>query len=437
MRGLRFCAVAALMTMTCLAAPAFADKGASSASNMPVLELNVNEQQPMRLPGNLERIAIADPSVVDLVSLHDQNKVLLVGKKPGHTTLLMWLRGQSRPVRYELDVRSTVQAKLLGKQTPQLTIQGSSTLLTGSSPNLLAHQKAVAAAKAGGSTKPLDMSTVATTPVVQVDVKVVEFNKTALRKVGINLTNTNGGFSWGFVPTGNGGGTGGNTSGAISAAFNLVYQSAHDFFANLQLLEANGMARTLAEPSLVALSGQSASFLAGGELPVPQAGGLGATTITYKPFGIGLTVTPTVLSSDRIALKVAPEVSNLDYSNAVVTNGVRMPSISTRRADTTVELGDGESFVIGGLVSRSTMSQVNKVPLLGSLPVIGVFFRDLMYKQVDKELVIIVTPHLIKPIAKGTPLPLPGQREIHRNMPVWGAWLLGPVSGDQLPGFSK
>src|SRR5699024_7661070 len=136
-----------------------------------------------------------------------------------------------------------------------------------------------------------------------VDVMVVEINKTAVRQVGINLTKTSGGFSWCFTQTGSGGG-GGSSVNAVSSAFNLVYQSANDFFASLHLMEGNGMARVLAEPSLVALSGQSASFLAGGELPIPQPQGLGTTSIVYKPFGIGLTVTPTVLSNHRIALKV-------------------------------------------------------------------------------------------------------------------------------------
>ncbi|NVL89310.1 type II and III secretion system protein family protein, partial [Escherichia coli] len=116
-------------------------------------------------------------------------------------------------------------------------------------------------------------------------------------------------------------------------------------FADLSLLESNGMARVLAEPSLVALSGQSANFRAGGEIPIPVPQALGTTTIEYKPFGIGLTVSPTILSENRIALKVAPEASDLDFSRGVTLNGATVPAIVTRRADTTVELGDGESFV--------------------------------------------------------------------------------------------
>jgi pilus assembly protein CpaC len=285
----------------------------------------------------------------------------------------------------------------------------------------------------------VDASTVATGGVVQVDVKVVEFDRTALNQLGLSFSNTNGGFSYGVTSPNAGATTTGTTSSnALTSAFNLVASSTTGKWnASLNLLKSDGLARVLAEPTLVALSGQSASFLAGGELPIPEPQGLGTTTIVYKSFGIGLTVTPTVLSADRIALKVAPEASDLDYSNAVILNNISVPALTTRRADTTVELGDGETFVIGGLVSQSVMSKVNKIPLLGDLPIIGAFFRDLSYSRQDKELVIIVPPHLIKPFARGTTLPLPGQREANPNLPVWGSFLLNPAGADQLPGFSR
>src|SRR5699024_7911289 len=276
--------VAALLALVCAIAPYATTAHAADTPDMPVLQLTVHEQQPMRLPGNLERMAIADPSVADVVNLHHGNNVLLVGKKPGRTTLLMWLRGQSQPVRYELDVRSAVQAQLLGKQSAgntQLTIQDGSRVITGSAPSLLDHQQTAKAATAGGAGKqpPLDASTIATSPVVQVDVKVVEINKTALRQVGINFTKTNGNFQWGFAQSGTGGGGSGGGTSAVSSAFNLIYNRASNLFASIKLMEDNGMARVLAEPSLVALSGQSASFLAGGELPIPQPQGLGTTSI--------------------------------------------------------------------------------------------------------------------------------------------------------------
>ena len=209
-------------------------------------------------------------------------------------------------------------------------------------------------------------------------------------------------------------------------------------FANLSLLESNNLARVLAEPTLVALSGQSASFLAGGEIPVPVPQTLGTISIIYKPYGIGLTVTPTVLGANRIALKVAPEASQLDFQHALTINGISVPAITTRRADTTVELGDGESYVIGGLIDRETMSNVDKLPMLGDLPIIGSFFKTLQYTQNDRELVIVVTPHLVSPIAKGAPLPgTPGEQSEQRDGPVWRSFMGGVASSDMAPGFSK
>ena len=199
------------------------------------------------------------------------------------------------------------------------------------------------------------------------------------------------------------------------------------------------MARVLAEPTLVAMSGQSASFLSGGELPVPVPQGLGSTAIEYKPFGIGLTLTPTVLSNDRIVLKVAPEASDLDYTNSLSLGGVAVPAITTRRADTTVELGDGESFIIGGLVSRTTTSNADKIPLLGDLPILGTFFKQSKYQMSEKELVIVVTPQLVKPIARGTDLApyLPGSAE-QRDGAVWRSFFLGGADASAVvPGFSR
>ena len=401
------------------------------------LDLQAHEQRPLRLAKDLERIAIADPAVADVVMLRGRPEALLVGKKPGRTTLLLWHRGAASPERLVVNVRSALQAQDSGVD---LSVQDDSALVQGSTPTMLDHEQTREAASAavGSKGSVVDASTVATGGVVQVDVKVVEFDRTALNQLGLSFTNTNGGFSYGVTSPTAAANTSGTSGSALTSAFNLVASSTTGKWnASLNLLKSDGLARVLAEPSLVALSGQSASFLAGGELPIPEPQGLGTTTIVYKSFGIGLTVTPTVLSADRIALKVAPEASDLDYSNAVILNNISVPALTTRREDTTVELGDGETFVIGGLVSQSVMSTVNKIPLLGDLPIIGVFFRDLTYSRQDKELVILVTPHLIKPFARGTTLPLPGQREANPNLPVWGSFLLNPAGSDQLPGFSR
>lgn len=411
--------------------------------------LQTREQRPWTLPADLERVAIADPSVADVVMLSGKRQALLVGKAPGTTTLLVWRRQQSEPQRMQIDVRSAVQGALPPSQDLQLTLQDGQGLLQGSAADLLDHEQTRKAASMalGKDGQLADASTIASGGVVQVEVKVVEFNKSVLRQIGMSFANRNNGFFYGITRPG------GTLPGVapvgtdpdvpvvnnpLSSAFGLVFKSlTHGWDANIDLLQSNGMARVLAEPTLVALSGQSASFLAGGELPILEPQGLGTTTVTFRPFGIGLTVTPTVLGPNRIALKVAPEASDLNYAAGVSYNGVQIPSITTRRADTTVELGDGETFVIGGLVSNTVSSNVDKIPLLGDLPIIGAFFRSLSYKREEKELVIIVTPRLVQPLARDTVVPLPGDREAKPNLPVWGAWLLSPASSDQLPGFSR
>ena len=177
----------------------------------------------------------------------------------------------------------------------------------------------------------------------------------------------------------------------------------------MNALQQNGYAYTLAEPSLVSLSGQTASFLAGGEFPYPVSNRNGQVQIEFKEFGVRLRLTPTVLSENSIMLKVAPEVSDLDFNSGVQASGVSVPALRVRRTDTAIQLAPGESFVISGLVTRNTFNNANRVPGLGDIPILGALFRSTRFEQDDKELVMIVTPHLVKPIAKNTELrELPG-----------------------------
>ena len=405
------------------------------------LTLSVREQRPLAIPADLERIAVADPEIADVLVLRGssrkQGSILVVGKKPGQTTLTAWPRNGAEKV-WRIHVQSRLQSQLRSPGA-DLQIDDGNALIRGQAPSLLSHAGTTAvAAGTVGNDKLLDTSTVSTGGVVQIDVRIVEFSKKVLKETGFDFLyrqNRGAAFSFGLN----------NFSSILlpglqspeSQAFNLLGSSSVD--AKLKLIEENGLARVLAQPSLTALSGQSASFLAGGELPIPQSGGLGTTTIVFKPFGIGLTVTPTVLAANRIALKVAPEASDIDYLNALNVNDMLIPAITTRRAETTLELGDGESFVIGGLVSRTTKSSVSKIPFLGDLPIIGTFFRNMNYTQDEKELVIIVTPRLVRPIAKGVKLALPGDDAEKRDSPAnaWGAYLMGKAGGDDLPGFSK
>jgi pilus assembly protein CpaC len=166
----------------------------------------------------------------------------------------------------------------------------------------------------------------------------------------------------------------------------------------IDALKEDGLIKILAEPTLITLSGQSANFLAGGEFPVPVPQGLGTVGIEYKPFGVGLIFTPTVLSKDKIAIDVTPEVSELDFSTAVRVEGFVSPGISTRRASTKIELADGQSFAIAGLLRETVRADITKFPLLGDIPILGALFQSKSFQKSETELVIIVTPHLVKPL---------------------------------------
>jgi pilus assembly protein CpaC len=183
----------------------------------------------------------------------------------------------------------------------------------------------------------------------------------------------------------------------------------------INALEQKGVARSLAEPNLVALSGDTASFLAGGEFPIPVPGALGQVTIDYKRFGVGLAFTPTVLKDGLINLKIEPEVSQLDTSNPVQVAGISVPPLIVRRASTTVELRDGQSFVIGGLLQNQGKTAQQQLPWLGDVPVLGLLFRSAQYQKNETDLAIIVTPRLIRPLRPGDPVKTPLDNTLPAN----------------------
>lgn len=397
--------------------------------------LTMGAQHEMSFPSGVERIAIGDDAVASVAIKRSGKgaaaRILITPLKPGATSFMVWPRGETQARNYWLNVQQRVQLRT--NKASSLTEQQFASEL--------------AAAQVADKVKTVDLSSVLLkSNVVQVDVKVVEFNKSLMKKVGMNLFSTGAnshGFSFGILGRGTFTGGGSSITGTLatpmSQAFNLLMQfDKAGIGLNLGMLEANGLARVMASPTLVAMSGQSANFLSGGEVPVPVPAGQGLVAIQYKPYGIGLTVSPTVISNERIVLKVAPEASELDYNNSVAIQGVSVPAITTRRADTTVELGDGESFVIGGLVSRNTISSTDKVPLLGDIPILGVLFKRQEFSQKESELAIVVTPRLVKPLARDVnvePL-LPGRTE-QRDPMVWGPWLAGGVSRSVAPGFSR
>ena len=183
-----------------------------------------------------------------------------------------------------------------------------------------------------------------------------------------------------------------------------------DLLGTLDLAENDGLVTTLAEPNLTALSGETASFLAGGEFPIPVSQSLGSVTIEYKQYGVGLAFTPIVLADGRISMRVRPEVSELSNEGSIKLNGYDVPALTTRRAETTVELGSGQSFMIAGLLRNTNTNNIEKAPFLGDLPILGALFRSTSYRRSETELVIIITPYLVRPVSGQLALPSDGYR---------------------------
>lgn len=411
--------------------------GQAGATRKQVLYLSQGSQQSLWPTFTPARIAVANPAVLDVrvlpakatqdMKAKGHAQLLLTPKGIGSTSLILWPEGGGGPQEWEVQVAG---AQLILERRLHSAVDHAGLLAT--------YREAL----------PKGVALVDRTQVqvrsdtVQVDVQVVEFKKSAMKKIGMNFSSggaNDKGFNFGLYNPASGEG-----SSPFADAMNLVLGFGKAFSgagiaARLSLLEGNGLARILARPTLVAHSGQSASFLAGGELPIPVSSKDGNIGIEYKEFGVKLQLTPTVMTNDRIALKVAPESSDLDFSNSVAVGGVYVPAIRTRRVDTMIELGDGESFIIGGLVSRSTSSNVNKVPLLGDLPVLGSFFKNLSYSQDETELVIVVTPSLVQPLQAGVDLQahMPGNATERRNAHgVWGDYLAGARPQGAMPGFS-
>lgn len=398
------------------------------------VSLTVGDQQVYVHGKQVKRVAVGNPDIASISMLTSRN-IMITAKQAGVTDIVIWESEKAATPAKRLNVAVQVSTEL-EKQRLQfsrnikLQPAGNQVALTGEADSLEEHGMALQAIDPKPT--PMDVTTSAFDNQVQIDIKVVEVSKQNMMRAGFFLGKNSRSTTLSMGSPGNlsgvrrgppvtfGGNQGENftldsASGFLPVpnAFNFVAGNAsRGLLSTLSILEANGFAYTLAEPSLTASSGQSASFLAGGEFPIPiqsGAGGLGAVTIRYKEYGVRLMLTPTVLDANRIFLKVSPEVSEIDFTNAVQSGGVAVPGLRVRRTDTSVSLGDGESFVISGLVSRNTLQDVDKVPGLGNLPIIGAFFRSTRFDREDKELLMIVTPHLVRPIARDAQLPaMPG-----------------------------
>ncbi|SIN79993.1 type II and III secretion system protein family protein [Halodesulfovibrio marinisediminis] len=391
------------------------------------IEAAVGKSQILYSDRNISRISIADPNIADvnLLSLH---QVYLNGKSVGTTTLSLW--NQNGVLVHVFDVvisRDVTSLKrLIRKVLPDesdIKVDGANGSLTLSgvvkSPESVT--TAVSLAQAYAPDKVVNLLKVGGVQQVMLEVRIAEVSKSVLKRIGINIAYIKSGqlldgeVFYTFLNSLTGFDDSGNfrLSENIDSAFSFRAGGAN-WSGFVDALKQNGLLKVLAEPNVVCQSGKNGSFLAGGEIPIPVPQGLGTVGIEYRDFGVSLDFKPTVLGNGRINIAVRPEVSELDYTNAISVSGTRVPAITTRRVETSVELGNGQSFAIGGLISDSMRETIDKFPLLGDVPILGMLFRSSEFRKNLSELVVIVTPHLVEPV-DGSKLTLPTDKIIEPN----------------------
>jgi pilus assembly protein CpaC len=410
-----------------------------------VVRLRVGHSKVLRTPFALTRISVADPDVADLILISDR-EIYINGLAPGVTNVTMWGKSRFTSATVTVEADLTLLKEKLHQILPQEKIgveaAGDSIVLSGEVTGPVAQSTALSLALpyAGGKKdKVVNLMHVGGVQQVMLAVRVAEINRTIAERIGVNFAVRAGDNNFGVSILNN------LTSIANLAATTLAPSTAITAIGGwtaagavwtmfLDLLKQNNLGRVLAEPNLVTTSGQKASFMAGGEfpIPVPQSGIGGAATITieYKKFGVQLDFTPTVLNNNKIAMQVHPIVSDLNFTLAIQVGGVAVPGLNTREMDTHVEVRDGQTFAIAGLLQDSSRNIINKFPLLGDIPVLGVLFRSTQYQKNETELVTLVTPHLVKPMAPGKAR-LPDDKYIEPN--DVDVYLLGLDQGRQKP----
>jgi len=370
---------------------------------------------------DITRIAVTNPAIADAVVVQPK-EVLIDGKAPGTVSLIIW--GLARRAQYDVVVEpgvSTLQQKLQALfpgEDITATIDGEALILSGHASSTAVMLKAGEIAQSSASK--LRVINLLRLPgglgsqQVMLQVRFAEVNRRAVQELGVNLfmgpngendyvaRTTTGQFTPPVVS---------NSATTFSDVLNLfVMNTKYNVGVVIKALQQKGYFQSLAEPNLIAYNGQEASFLAGGEFPVPvvQGGavGLGSVTIQWKEYGVRLTFTPTI-AGDTIRLKVRPEVSSLDFNSGITLSGFRVPALLTRYAETDVELRDGQSFAIAGLLLNTAQENSSRVPILGSIPIIGALFKSKADTKEQTELMVLVTPQLVRPLDPDEVPPLP------------------------------
>lgn len=465
--------VAALAAVPMVAMPATTAIAQQVASPAQEIVLSIGRGELVTVPGNMADVFVANDVVAD-VQIKSQRQLYVFGKAGGETTIYASNeRGDvifSANIRVGSNIGSVDQMLAMAMPDAKVSVStmGTNTvLLTGTvgAPEDAAEAERLVQAFLGEEANVISRLKTATPLQVNLQVKFAEVSRSLLREIGGNLqtADATGGFRFGVGtgrtvggeefsyggPLGVGAGAaqtslqlpdgtevigpaidsrGGTSLGGLGKLFGINMLGA------LDLSERLGLVTTLTEPNLTALSGETATFLAGGEFPIPIAQGLGQVTVQFRQFGVSLAYTPTVLSNGRISMRVRPEVSELSTQGSITLNGFQVPALTTRRTETTVELGSGQSFMIAGLMSANSQNVLDKAPGLGDVPILGNLFRSREFRRGETELVIIVTPYLVKPVdAKDIKLPTDGFRSANEFQQLLGYRENAGVSGEQRP----
>jgi pilus assembly protein CpaC len=434
--------------------------------------LSIGEGELINLPQSVANVWVSNPTVAD-VYVTNPRQINLFGKTDGEATI--FATSASGAVVYSTTVRVNANITALDRMLKiampdasiRVTTAGQLAVLTGTvaSPDdsQQAERLVSAALNPGVNTSEpnatLKMAVInrlktATPLQVNLQVRFAEVSRSFVKNIGVNLTNRDsGGFLFGIAQGRQGSFTYNNgtttTPQGVAPGGSLVTFPAQnngntligaagrflgtDLLASLDLGETIGQVTTLATPNLTAISGETANFLAGGEIPIPIAQALGTVSIEYKQYGVSLAFTPTVLADGRISLRVRPEVSQLSASGAVAFNGISIPALTTRRSETTVEMGSGESMVIGGLMQNTHNNSFTKTPGAADIPILGALFRSNAFQRNETELMIVITPYLVKPVnTNQIVLPTDGYQAPNDLQRIIGGQLSG-ISGGERP----
>ncbi len=411
-----------------------------------LVRVTVGKTEDIRTDQNFANITVGDPDIADVSPLTDHSLSIL-GKKIGTTRVTVY-DADHKPVGI-FDIEVSYDISRLAEEIGRFTgggIKVSSIngriMLSGTSPDAATLDKAVQIASQFGP-DPINTVQVLQPQQIELEVRFIEVDRNAGRDLGVQwnafgnsvlansgntslpasqlpITQPNGSFQ---QPSLAGAGVGGANiaanslpispvvsagvlSGAAPFGF-LVGQLTNKLQVEVNALESKGAARLLAEPNLVTLSGETASFLAGGQIPIPEVGATGTPSFGFQPYGVGLSFTPTVLRGGVINLIVKPEVSEIDTAHSVTVAGTTVPALTTRKASTTLELRDGQSFMLGGLLQSDGSNNIDQLPWLGDMPVLGALFRSTDYQKNETDLVILVTPHIVRPLTPTDPVHTP------------------------------